>query len=97
MKTVAVQFADAVPDAFQGDGVAFLQTVYKDPTVSLAVRLDAAAKAARFERPMLSASNVRVIRSIEDLTEEELAAIVARGDPDAPGDGDGAPDGEAVH
>ena len=48
MMTVATQFTDAVPDAFQGDGVAFLQTVYKNPTVPLAVRLDTAAKAARF-------------------------------------------------
>jgi hypothetical protein len=62
MKTVAEEFAEAVPDAFAGDGVAFLQTVYKDPRHSLAVRMDAAAKAARFERPMLASSNVRVIR-----------------------------------
>ena len=30
MKAVAEEFAEAVPDAFAGDGVAFLQTVYKD-------------------------------------------------------------------
>ena len=80
MKEVAVQFAEAVPDAFQGDGVAFLQTVYKNPALPLAVRLDAAAKAARFERPMLSASNVRVISSVADLSDEELDAVVADAD-----------------
>ena len=75
MKVVADEFAEAVPDAFAGDGVAFLQTVYKDPKLPLSTRLDAAAKVARFERPMLSATNMRVIRSIEDLSEEELMVL----------------------
>jgi hypothetical protein len=75
MKAVAAQFAEAVPDAFQGDGVAFLQTVYKDPTLALAVRLDAAAKAARFERPMLSASNVQV-EAQPVMTAEERGARI---------------------
>ena len=83
MKTVAEEFAEAVPDAFTGDGVAFLQTVYKDPKLPLAVRMDAAAKAARFERPMLASSNVRVIRSIEDLTEEELRVLAGVADDEA--------------
>ena len=72
MKAVADEFAEAVPDAFAGDGVAFLQTVYKDPKLPLSIRMDAAAKAARFERPMLASTNVRVIRRMEDLTDEEL-------------------------
>ena len=75
MKVVADEFADAVPDAFAGDGVAFLQTVYKDPKLPLSTRLDAASKAARFERPMLSATSMWVIRSIEDLSEEELMVL----------------------
>ena len=52
MKAVVQEFSETVPDAFAGDAVAFLQTVYKDPRIPLRVRLDAAAKAARFERPM---------------------------------------------
>jgi hypothetical protein len=63
---------------FEGDGVACLQTVYKNPSLPLPVRLDAAAKAARFVRPMLSATNMRVIRSLQDLTDEELDALRAR-------------------
>jgi hypothetical protein len=62
-----------VPDAFVGDGVAFLQTVYKDPRNPMRLRIDAAAKAARFERSVM-ASN-RVIRGVNDLTEQEMAAI----------------------
>ena len=54
---------------------AFLQTVYKDPKLPLSIRMDAAAKAARFERPMLASSNVRVIRSFEDLSDEELQLL----------------------
>jgi hypothetical protein len=75
MKAVADEFAEAVPDAFSGDGVAFLQTVYKNPNLPLGVRIDAAARAARFERPMLASNNVRVIRSFEDLTDAELALL----------------------
>ena len=77
MKVVADEFAEAVPDAFAGDSVAFLQTVYKDPKLPLSTRLDAAAKAARFERPMLTSSNMRVINSFEDLTREELGRLAA--------------------
>ena len=36
-----------------------------------------AAKAARFERPMLTSSNMRVINSFEDLTREELERLAA--------------------
>ena len=51
MKAVVQEFSATVPDVFAGDAVAFLQTIYKDPRIPLHVRLDAAAKAARFERP----------------------------------------------
>jgi hypothetical protein len=56
-------------------GVAFLPTIYKDPTLPHGMRMDAAAKAAPFERPMLASTDVRLIRRIEDLTEEELMAL----------------------
>jgi hypothetical protein len=39
--------------------------------------MDAAAKAARFERPMLASSNMRVINGFEDLTREELERLAA--------------------
>jgi hypothetical protein len=77
MQEIAVKFAEAVPMAFAGDGVAFLQTIYKDPSQPLSVRIDAASKAARFERPMLSNTNVRNVTSLADLSDEELAAIKA--------------------
>jgi hypothetical protein len=47
------------PNAFPGDAVALLQCVYRNPNIDLAVRIDAASKAARFERPQLAATMVR--------------------------------------
>ena len=50
----AEAIADAIPEAFAGDAHAFLMTVYKDPSHPLPVRLDAAGKAIRFEKPALA-------------------------------------------
>ena len=55
MQVVAKKLKQAVPDVFEGDGVAYMQSVYRDPSFPLELRLDAAAKAARFERPTLAA------------------------------------------
>ncbi len=55
MEVVAEKLKQVVPDAFEGDGVAYMQSVYRDPAFSMELRLDAAAKAARFERPTLAA------------------------------------------
>ena len=58
-RAVAERFKAEVPTAFDGDGVAYLQTVYRDPSAPQELRLDAAAKAARFERPTLAAVAVQ--------------------------------------
>lgn len=55
MRAVSAYVGKAVPDAFEGDGVAFLVAVYKDPRIPLETRIDAAGKAARYERPQLQA------------------------------------------
>ena len=59
MQVVAEKLKEAVPNAFEGDGVCFMQSVYKDPSFPVELRLDAAAKAARFERPALAATLTR--------------------------------------
>ena len=41
-------------DVFQGDAHAFLMMVYKDPSLPLALRLDAAKAAIPFEKPALA-------------------------------------------
>jgi hypothetical protein len=66
MKAVAEEFAEAVPDAFPCDGVAFLQAVYKDPKLPLSIRMDAAAKAARFERPMLASTTKDALKALPE-------------------------------
>jgi hypothetical protein len=58
-RAVAERFKAEVPNAFEGDGVAYMQSVYRDPSFSHELRLDAAAKAARFERPTLAAIAVQ--------------------------------------
>ena len=52
---VAAKFKNQTPEAFDGDGVAYLQTVYRDPGLPVDMRIDAAAKSARYERPALAA------------------------------------------
>ena len=66
MQVVAAKLKEAVPDAFDGDGVAFMQSVYRDPSFPTELRLDAAAKAARFERPALAATMVRDVTPPRD-------------------------------
>src|SRR6476659_7249044 len=58
-RTVAERFKAEVPNAFEGDGVAYMQSVYRDPSFPQELRLEAAAKAARFERPTLAAIAVQ--------------------------------------
>jgi len=83
-RAVAERFKAEVPTAFDGDGVAYLQTVYRDPSVPLELRLNAAAKAARFERPTLAAvavqqtPNPRIDVSMLSREERETMAKLLR-------------------
>jgi hypothetical protein len=52
---VVKQFQIDHPDAFQGDAVSLMQCVYRDASLPLDVRIDAAKAVARFERPQLAA------------------------------------------
>ena len=52
---VVMQFQIDHPDGFQGDSIDFLRCIYKNPTLDLLVRIDAAKAASRFERPALQA------------------------------------------
>jgi hypothetical protein len=64
IKEVVERFEAQVPAAFAGDSIAFLQCIYRDPNQELAVRLDAAKAAARFERPSLSAVATREVTPV---------------------------------
>jgi hypothetical protein len=74
-QAVAVRFKAEVPMAFDGDGVAFLQVVYRDPGQPIELRLDAAKAAARFERPALNAAVVKNISPAAMTGEERMKAI----------------------
>lgn len=61
-KTLAIEEATrqavaAIDGAFEGDAHAFLQAVYKNPDIPLEIRIQAASRALRVEKPILSASN----------------------------------------
>jgi hypothetical protein len=82
MQVVAAKFKDEVPAAFDGDGVAYLQTVYRDPALPVDVRIDAAAKAARYERPTLAATLTRDITPIPpspEATDRRIAELLRKG------------------
>ena len=51
------QAAASIDGAFKGDAHAFLAAVYRDPAVPLEIRIMAAGRALRVEKPALSASH----------------------------------------
>src|SRR6266852_1806297 len=54
MKEMAAQIGKAVGGAFEIDALAYLMSVYKDPSKPENVRIDAAKAAIRYERPALA-------------------------------------------
>jgi len=59
IKAVVAQFEARTPNVFEGDAVALMQLIYRDPSQDMGLRLDAAKSAAKFERPVLSAVAVQ--------------------------------------
>jgi hypothetical protein len=53
-KEMAAQIGKAVGGAFEGDALAYLMSVYKDPLKPENVRIDAAKAAIRYERPAIA-------------------------------------------
>ena len=53
-KAAAEKIGLAVPGAFESGAHAFLMSVYKDPTQPIELRLEAAGKAIRYEKPALA-------------------------------------------
>ena len=60
LEEAARQAAASVDGAFEGDAHAFLTAVYCDPAVPLEIRIMAAGKALRVEKPVLSAVHGRM-------------------------------------
>jgi hypothetical protein len=64
-KTLAMEAAvenavAGIDDVFDGDAHAFLQAVYKNPALPIEVRIQAAGRALRVEKPVLSASRSQI-------------------------------------
>lgn len=55
IKAVVAKFEAVTPNLFDGDAVALMQCIYRDPCQDISLRLDAAKSAAKFERPSLAA------------------------------------------
>ena len=68
-----------IPDAFVGDAHAFLVAIYKSPDYPIELRLEAAGKAIRYEKPALAAVqvNATIKRDADDLTDAELEQLIA--------------------
>ena len=57
LEAAVQQVAASIDGAFEGDAHAFLTAVYRDPAVPLEIRIMAAGRALRVEKPALSASH----------------------------------------
>lgn len=66
----------AIGESFQGDAHALLMTVYKDPLQDWPLRIDAAKAAIKFEKPALSSVEAKVAMTVEELTDEQLDAMI---------------------
>lgn len=60
LEEAAHKAAAEIDGAFEGDAHAFLQAVYRNPEVPLEIRIMAAGRALRVEKPVLSASQSRM-------------------------------------
>ncbi|KMO30715.1 hypothetical protein VQ02_27515 [Methylobacterium variabile] len=64
VQAAAEALAEAIPEAFDGDAHALLMAVYKDPRHPIELRLDAAGKAIKFEKPALASVEAKVDQDV---------------------------------
>ncbi|CTQ63500.1 hypothetical protein [Roseibium album] len=60
LEEAARKAAADIENAFEGDAHAFLQAVYRNPDMPIEIRIQAAGRALRVEKPVLSASRANV-------------------------------------
>jgi hypothetical protein len=77
MREMAAQIEKVVDGAFEGDALAYLTSIYKDPTKPENVRIDAAKAAIRYERPAFAPTEQAPRRDFVPLV-ERLKAYAAR-------------------
>jgi hypothetical protein len=81
VEAAAERVNELLPNAFQGDAHAFLITVYKDPSVDMHTRIDAARAAIGYEKPRQS--SVEMTRSpgaidFESMRSDEIEATLTK-------------------
>ena len=99
-QVAVARLEEVLPNAFTGDAHALLMAVYKDTSLDLRVRIEAAKAAISFERPRL-ASTAMTTRSLDQISDDEffriwdgIAAFLAQhGRPLLTLDSDAGPDG----
>lgn len=71
----AEQIGLAVPGAFTGDAHALLMAIYKDPRQPTELRLEAAGKAIRYEKPALASVDMTSLNEhhVYDVSDEPLS------------------------
>lgn len=75
LAAVSEQLQEALGDCFEGDAHALLMATYKDKSLDLAQRIDAAKAAIRYEKPSLA--SVSMDAKVETIPHE--AALDALG------------------
>ena len=78
MEEAARRAVAEIDEAFDGDAHAFLQAVYKNPDVPLEIRIMAASRALRVEKPVLAATNANVNVRVDMAERLEAARLRVR-------------------
>tara|TARA_R110002126_G_scaffold177078_1_gene325906 strand:+ start:1992 stop:2351 length:360 start_codon:yes stop_codon:yes gene_type:complete len=64
---------EGLDDAFEGDAHAFLQMVYRNPKISIDIRIQAAGRALRVEKPTLSSGRSELNINVDIASRLEIA------------------------
>lgn len=78
LEAAARKAAADIDEAFEGDAHAFLQAVYKNPDMPIEVRIMAASRALRVEKPSLAATNSNVNVSVNMAERLDAARLRAK-------------------
>ena len=85
LQAAAARVESAIDEPFTGDSHALLMMIYKDPSMPMLIRIDAAKTAIGFEKPRLASveANVKVSEHEDNLRRlrESAMVIVADGEP----------------
>ena len=87
----AAAHLNAAPSAFKGDEHALLMAVYKDTSLELPLRVDAAKAALRYEKPALSSVTATIHHQPSAaLHDDDLARRIAQLESETAGGPEGA-------